>query len=333
MSHTPMYDTRDVAQFRLSRAIMAAGENNFHNTWEYGLLREAAERSGRAITGNGFFVPFELMQRDLTTSTASPLVAVETPAALDVLRPASKVLTASAQMYDVTGNVSLPRVTQSGTAYWLAGDGSGAVTPSQTIIGAMVMTPKNVVSMTTVSGQLARQVTHLDAFLAREMVRTTGVALDLAVLAGSGVSGEVQGIHNTEGVGTAVVDATSTFDDVLSMVEAVTTANGQNITFIAPPAVERLLAGRPRWGGGGRAIWDDGFIHGKPAYSVTGVPAGTLTAGDFGQVIIGIFGDGLTIEVDPFTGFNTGAVSFRSWLTCDVGLVTPSVFSVATSVS
>jgi hypothetical protein len=66
---------------------------------------------------------------------------------------------------------------------------------------------------------------------------------------------------------------------------------------------------------------------------VTGVPASTLDRGDFGQVIVGIFGDGLTIEVDPFTSFNTGAISFRSWLTCDLTLVTPAVFSVATSVS
>jgi HK97 family phage major capsid protein len=257
MAHTPMYDPRDAAQFRLSRAIMAAGENNFHNTWEYGLLREAAERSGRAIHGNGFFVPFELLQRDLTTSTAGHLVAVETPAALDVLRPASKVLTAGAQMYDVTGDVSLPLVKTPGTAYWLQGDGEGAVTPTQAVIGATSLMPKNLVSLTTVSMQLRRQVTSLDAFLAREMIRTTGTAVDLAVLAGSGVFGEPQGIHNTSGID-AVAGASLDWADVLGMIEAVNTANGQNITFIGSPAVETLLAGRERITGGGRAIWDDG---------------------------------------------------------------------------
>lgn len=330
MSHTPMYDPREIATSRLSRAILAAADNALDRAPDYPMLRDAADRFGRTMTSNSFFWPFELLTRDLTTATAGHLVAVETPAALDVLQPASKVLTARAMMYDCSGDVGLPRVTQAATGYWLAQDGVSAVTPTQTTIGAMSLTPHNLVAMTTVSGQLRKQVANLDAFISRQLQRTIGSALDLAVLAGSGVSGEPQGIHNTDGVGTFAVDATSTFDDVLAMVEAVTTANGQNVTFIAPPAVERLLAGRARWGGGGRAVWDDGFIHGKPAYSVTGVPAGTLTAGDFGQVIVGIWGDGLQIEVDPFTSFNTGAVSFRAWLTCDVGVSTPAAFSVAT---
>lgn len=332
MSHTPIFSAREIAQFRLSRAILAAAENTLHKTYEGGLLRDYAEQTGRMIANNGFFVPFELLKRDLNVSTAGALVAIETPAAVDVLRPASRVLTAGAQMYDVTGDVSLPRVAAPGSAAWLPSDGVSAASPTQAIIGALSMVPKNLVSLTTVSHQLRAQVATLDAFIARELQRTTATALDLAVLSGSGVSGEPQGIHGSTGVD-AVSGASLDWADVLGMCEAVNAGNGQSITFIAPPAIETLLGNRERITGGARAIWDDGLINGRRAYTVTGAPAATLTAGDFGQVVIGTFGDGLSIEVDPFSGFNSGAVSFRSWLTCDVGILMPAAFSVATSVS
>lgn len=327
-----MFTPREISQFRLSRAIKAAAEDGLKGTYEAELLREATERNGTQFTPNQFFLPFELMRRDLTTATAGHLVSVDSPFALDVLRPGSAVIRAGAQVLDATGDIAHPVVRQAGTAYWLAGDGTPQITPTQTDIGAVSLVAKNVAALTTVSGKLMRQAAGLDAFIQREMTRTIGQALDLAVMVGSGVSGEPQGIHNTDGID-AVAGASLDWADVTGMVEAIQTAKGTGVSFFGTPAVKKLLSNRERIASGGRAIWDDGRIDGYNALALSNAPTGTLTAGDFTQVLVAVFGDGLEIVVDPYTGFSTGAVSFRAWLTCDIGVSHAGVFSVATSVS
>lgn len=324
------FTPRERAQFSLARALQAASEDALRGTLEAEMLAEAALRAGRQTGPLQFFIPFELLKRDLSTVTAGGLVGVETPDALDVLRPASIVVRAGAQVHDVTGDVLLPRVTAAGTAYWLNGDGTGQATESQATIGALAMTPKSVVALTEISGQLMRQ-SNTDAFLRREMVRTIGTALDAAVLAGSGVNGEPLGIHNSTGID-AQDGANIEWADLVAMIEAVSEANAIEPIWIMPPNTQTVLL---------TELTSDTFtpVNGKRAlvgyerHVLSNAPSATLTLGDFSQVQIAIWGDGIDIQVDPYTSFTTGKVSYRAWLTCDVGVSSPAAFSVATGVS
>jgi HK97 family phage major capsid protein len=237
-------------------------------------------------------------------------------------------------MLEFTGNASVPKVTAPSTGTWLA-DEFSPITESQATIGEISLSPKNCGILTEISAQLSRQ-TNIDAFMRRELLRTTGSTLDAAVLAGTGVSGEPQGIHSTSGVGSVTVDATLTFEeDIGEMLRLITEADaGEDITWFGSPAVRKLLAGYSRNPGGiGDAIWNDHTIAGYLAIASRVAPAGTLTVGAFGELIVGLWGDGIEIMVNPYSDFSRGKISYRAWLSADVAVTTPAAFAVAKSVA
>lgn len=325
-----MFTAKEVAQFQLCNALKSAADGNLKGTLEAEMLREASELSGKQFTTSSFFLPFELLRRDLGHTGGASLIGTETPAAMDVLRPASAAIRAGCQVIEATGNIGLPVVSAPGSAYWL-NDGA-SITESQAVVGAVRLEARNVAVRTEVSGLLMRQVRNMEDFLRRDMTRSIGSALDLAILAGSGVNGEPRGILNTTGVA-AVAGAGLTWQGVLAMIEAIENANGTSVSFFGTPAVKKLLSNRERIAGGGRPIWDDGKIAGFNAFAPSNAPAGILTAGDFSRVVVALLGDGLEVAADPASGFQTGAVAFRAWLSCDVGVAQPGAFAVAAGLS
>ena len=329
-----LFTPRERSEFSLSRALRDASTESLNGTLEGEMLMEASTRAGKGYTPNAFYLPFELLQhRDLTAAGVSGsnyLVGTTTPFALDVLRPASNILRAGAQVIQGQDSIALPRVSTPSTPYWLSNEET-SITPSQGVIGALSMTPKNLATLTTVSHQLTRQ-TNLDAFLRRELVNSMGTALDSAVLAGTGVNGEPLGIHATPGIDTQSGTSLD-WAGLLAMLEAVTTGNASGVTFIGTPGVRTLLANRARLSGGSTPIWNDGRIESFEAVALSNAPSATLTCGDFSQIVMAVFGDGLSIEVNPGTGFTSGKLSYRAWMTCDIAVATPSAFSVATGVS
>lgn len=327
---TNFFTERERREFKFSRALQAISEDRLTGSLEGEMLTEAAQRAGKPFTAGQIYLPFELMRRDLDISSGAHLVATETPAAYDVLRPSSKALRAGAQILDVVGNQSIPKVTGTSTAQWLQGDGSGQITESQITVGEVGVTPKNCGILTEVSQQLTRQ-TNIDALLQRELLRSMGSALDAAILVGTGIAGQPLGIHNTPGIysHTGYTD----WEDVLGMLQAVEEANADNVTWFAPPAMRTFLSSGIRATPTGSEIWNDGKICGLPVVSSTLAPAASLTCGDFSQVLIAMFGDGLEITINPFSNFATGKIAYRAWLTADVSVITPAAFAVATSIT
>lgn len=333
-----MFTGSETREFSLSRALVTASEGGLRGSLEAEMLQEATQRAGKQYTDVQFFVPFELMTQTRDMSAAGVLgsqylVGEEAPFALDVLRPYSATLRAGAQMMEFKGNASVPKVAAPSTGYWLA-DEFTAITESQATIGEIGLSPKNCGIQTEISAQLSRQ-TNIDAFMRRELLRTVGSTLDAAVFAGSGVSGEPQGIHHTTGVGSVTVDATDTFDDVSEMLRLITEADaGEEITWFGSPAVRKLLAGRSRAPGGiGIAVWNDRNIAGYPAIASSVAPADTLTVGAFGELIVGLWGDGIEIMVNPYSDFSRGKISYRAWLSADIAVTTPAAFAVAKSIT
>lgn len=330
-----LFTPREKAEFSPTLALIAAAEGNLARTYEGGLLREYGEQIGRHVTDTSFHLPFELLtaRRDLTVAGASGanLVASETPFALDVLRPYAATLRSGAQMMRFNGDGFVPKVAAPSTATWLA-DESSAITESQATIGQLNMAPKNAGILTEVTAQLARQ-TNIDGFLQRELLRSMGGALDQAVLSGSGVLGQPQGIVGTSGVG-AVSGTSLDWTDVTDLLYTISEADGQEgIAWFGTPQVRRLLARRERVAAGGRSIWDDNTICGYPAIASRVAPTDTLIVGAFSEVLVAMFQDSIEIMVNPYSDFSRGLIAYRAWLSADVAVTAPAAFAVATSVT
>ena len=63
------------------------------------------------------------------------------------------------------------------------------------------------------------------------------------------------------------------------------------------------------------------------------LPAATLLAGDFSQLLLAEWGSGVDIRVDPYSGFLSGRVGMAASIRVDVSCAWPQAFSVATGVT
>lgn len=317
-------------------------QNRAMDTW-HGADREALEEYARSkgVTFDPHRpeIPFSALpaRRDLTVASASGggyLVGTETQEAIDVLRPWSVTMRAGLQVEaGLVGNQVVPRTSGNVTPVWQPTEGT-QVTPSQPTLGQIALTPKTVGGVVQFSRQLAQQA-NAEAFVGRELARTIGTAVDQAALNGSGASGQPTGLIITSGVQTQ--SGTTLNAGVRTMKRKAAEANvdDSRIAYISTPAVRELLEGREIVTGSGRFVWDDDKVADRPAYVTTDMPAATMICGDFGHVYVGIWGEAFVLEVNPYepTNFRAGVIQARVLVSCDVAVLYPAGFVVASSIT
>ena len=76
-----------------------------------------------------------------------------------------------------------------------------------------------------------------------------------------------------------------------------------------------------------------GSLIGCPAISSQSVPAATLIAGDWSQMVIAEWGNSLEIRVNPVAAFQSAIIGFGAFISVDVALLQANAFSVGTGVS
>lgn len=316
----------------LSRTVLGLAHGKLDGE-DREVLEETARRNN---------VPFDLQRpyiafRDLVAAVGSAggyLRTTEVREAVDILRPWS--VTAKAGMLvesGLVGDVAFPKVTQKTTPAWVSNE-TAQVTPSQPTLAQVAMSPKTVASVVVYSRQLAKQA-NASRFVGLESLRTLGTSFDQAVLSGSGVSGQPTGLLNTAGLQTQSGTTLNTGVATMKRKSAEANVTDEAISYLSTPAVRELLEGRERATGGGRFVWDKDQVADRAAYVSTDVPTATMICGDWSLIYLGIWGEGFVLEVNPFdpTGFKTGTIQARMLVTCDVAVLHPSAFVVASSIT
>ena len=197
----------------------------------------------------------------------------------------------------------------------------------------MTLTPKTALATVNISLQLLKQGIAAEPFIRALLLRAAGEALDRAFFAGVG-GAEPLGLHSTTGIGTQSGTSLA-HAGTLNMREAVLTAGGREeaLQWVGTPTVQEVLGGRQRFTGSDRTIWDDQNILGLPAHATKNAAASTLTVGDFSTAVVGVFGPGLRVDVDPNQLFGSAGLTARVMLMCDVGFPRPEAFSVSAVVT
>jgi len=79
----------------------------------------------------------------------------------------------------------------------------------------------------------------------------------------------------------------------------------------------------------------DSKVADRRAYASTDVPTATMGCGDLSNLFLGLWGAGFVIEINPFdpSGFKAGIIQARVIVTCDVCVLHPSSFVVASSIT
>ncbi len=289
----------------------------------------------------------DALTRDMgkvTSSSGGYLVGASNAPIVDLLRPWSVASQAGITVVPVGknagvgGDLVVPKSNTGMSAYWLSTELS-AIPQTDPTIDKIVMKVKSGGALAKFSRQLARQGDVADAFLQREMLKTIGRLVDVAILAGTGTNGQPTGIQNTVGVSTA----TGAFsgDSALAMEEtaAVQGSTDTNVGFLTTPAVRRLLkkrtidaasTGQPLW----HSTPNGEQIAGRSGYVANYASASTMICGPWNDCILAIWG-APTIEINPYdpAGFKAGTFEARILIDCDVAIVHPAAWTVHSSIA
>ncbi|WP_298829367.1 phage major capsid protein [uncultured Piscinibacter sp.] len=327
----PFSFSRLVEQMKTPRGLVDGRERE--------ICSSTATLAGEHFDPHRVLIPLHAI-RDLTAASAAGggfLVgsSIANAEPFDVLRPYSVAVEAGMTVIPgLQGNVTLTRITTAAGGGWIATESTNLPT-AQPVLGQVAMTPKFVAGWVNISRNMTLQAASLEAMLRQQLLGAVGQLLDAAVFSGSGTAGQPTGLHMTPGInttsGTSLAHA-----GVLAMRRQVLAAGGRQnrLRWIGTPAVQELLGARERATGGGRFLWDDDGILGAPASATSNAPTGALTVGDWSQAVLGVWGPpALRVEIDPYTGFKSGAVAARVILACDLAFPQPSAFSVAGTVT
>jgi HK97 family phage major capsid protein len=333
----------ETQQFSLRRAILANADNDWSKAgFELECSRAIAQRLNKTQDPKKFYVPFEVLgrevptgRRDLTTTSpgaAGYLVGTDNVGFIEVLRNRSVAFRMGARrLSGLQGNVTIPRQSGTGTAYWLGTEATAATESNQAFV-QLAMTPKTVAAYTEVSRNLMMQSSpSAEGIVTDDLGKTVATAADLAVLNGSGAAGQPLGIIGTTGIGT--VSGTSfTKAGILEFQTDVAASNVEPIRggYVTTPAVAGLASSRVEFSGSQKEIWVgniwDGVMAGFPAMSSNQMPAGAMLFGDWQEVVVAEWGV-LEVEVNPYANFAAGILGIRAMYSLDVGVRRPFAFS------
>lgn len=335
---------KEVRSYSLLRALRAAANNDWKDAGlELECSRAIMARTGRTPEQKGgFFVPFDVARRDMTaagTSGSNYLVSTDNQPGsfIELLRNRSVAMAMGAtRLSGLVGNVTIPKQTASGTAYWLA-DETTAITESQPTLGQLSLSAKNVAALTEVSEQMMRQSSpDAEQLVMSDLAKVIALAIDVAIIRGSGSAGQPQGIVGTSGVG-SVTGTSLAFADILEFQSDIAANNAlvPGCGYVTTPAVAALLAERVAFASTASPIWTgnilDGQMAGFRAMSSNQMSTATMLFGDWAQVILAEWG---VLELATHaTDFTRGLTGIRAWYTCDVGVRVPGAFSYASSIT
>jgi HK97 family phage major capsid protein len=287
-----------------------------------------------------------------TVGSGKELVFIEPGSFIDYLYNRMLVKQFGSQTISgLQANIAFPKQTGKSTGSWVAENPGVDVAETAPTLGQITMSPKTHQSTSSYSRQLLAQgVVDVDMMIRNDLAKDSALAIDAAALTGDGTNSSPTGIMHTTGVQayTLVNDtgnaATPVWDDIVFMEETVEDVNADELGvfgWATTPGIKARLKLTPRLGNTiGLPVWTDGnTIDGIQAGATNQLPknltkgAGTnlspLIYGCFGQMIVGLWGNGYELVVDPYRLKKQGMIELTTFVMADVGIRQAPAFVVA----
>lgn len=354
---------REAGDYSLCRAILAARDNDWRKAgFELECHRTIADRTDKPQQSHCFYVPLEVqrrqsavnyarlaerhsqpqwIQRDLNVGTASAgghLVQTSIMGFDELLRNLSFAFRMGAtRLTGLRDNVTIPRQSAAATAEWLTSE-TGAATESQPTFVQLAMTPKTVSAYTELSRKLLLQSSiDVEGLVNADLAAVAALAVDVAVISGSGASGQPLGIDNVSGVGT--VSGTSLgLAGILETQTDLATANVMPMRggYVTTPEVAALMIAEVAYANTASPLWVGnvwgGQMMGFPAMSTNQVAAATMYFGAWENCVVGEWGV-LEIDTNPYANFGAGIIGVRAMYSVDVAIRRPAAFTIVSSIT
>ncbi len=332
-------DQKEVKRFSFLRALNALANPTDRQAQEAAAFeREVSEEASKRYEkpANGILVPNEVLKRDLNVGTATAggnLVPTELLAGsfIDILRKRMAVMATNPTMLTgLSGNVAIPRMTSSSTAYFVGE--SGAPTESQQAFDQVNMTPKTVGAFVDYSRRLLLQSSiDVETMIRDDIAKVIATKLDNAAIYGSGSSNEPLGIKDTTGVGTQTISTFGTFAEYIGMETDVAAANADvaSMFYLINASARGALKSTEKASSTAQFVFEDNSINGYPAIVSNQLANNDVLFGDFSQFVIGMW-SGLDLTVDPYANATAGSVRIIALQDVDFGVKQPGAFCFGT---
>ncbi len=315
------------------RALGAASRGDWSEAgFEKEMSQEVAMKRGRQP--QGFYIPdFAWPQRELTVGTDAsggffaPSVQLASEW-VNALR--AKMVLPGLGMRIMSGlqtKIQIPKVSAGASAAFVAE--SGAVSDQTQTTAQITMQARTLGARTDVSRLLLLESDpSIEQIIRDDLVAAVADKIEDVAIEGGG-SNEPTGITQTSGIGSVAIGTNGgapTWASVVQLVKEVeidnAAINGGTLGYLTNPKVKSKLASTPKVASTDSVmIMNEPYssLYGYPVAFTTNVPSnltkgstsGTCSAmihGDFSQLLMGVFGGGPDILVDPFTSSSSGTV-------------------------
>jgi len=329
----------EVKEYSFSRALVAAITGDWSKA---GLEREASNAVAKMLgkDSRGFYVPHQVLQRDIATTTtgADSIIQTSTGGAsfIEILRNRLVISKLGGQVLSgLSGNIAIPKQIGSATAYWI--EEGADTTASDLALGLIQLTPKTVSAKSGYTRQMLLQGNpDIERLVMNDLAANIALAIDKAAISGTGTNGQPLGILNTTGIGAVDCSAAAGGLSWAKVVEFQTKMDIENIEtdnlhYIAGAEVAGKLKTTQKESGTGRYLLEDNKVNGFSFHTTNQVGANTMILGDFSQLITGLWG-GLDIMVDPYEKADSGGIVIRAFQSVDVGVRYAQAFSATTNI-
>ena len=332
-------DQKEIKQFSFLRALNALANPTDRAAQEAAAFeREVSDAASKKYEkpANGILVPNEVLKRDLNVGTATAggnLVPTELLAGsfIDILRKRMAVMATNPTMLTgLSGNVSIPRMTSTSTAYFVGE--SGAPTESQQAFDQVNMTPKTIGAFVDYSRRLLLQSSvDVESMIRDDIAKVIATKLDNAAIYGSGSSNEPLGIKDTTGVGTQTITTYGTFAEYIGMETDVAAANADvaNMFYLINASARGALKSTEKASNTAQFVFENNEINGYPAIVSNQLANNDVLFGDFSQFVIGMW-SGLDLTVDPYANATSGSVRIIALQDVDFAVKQPTAFCYGT---
>jgi len=328
---------KEVQGYSFSRALHAA----ITGDWSKAENEKAASNKVAKMLGKdsrGFYVPHQVLKRDLTTTAGAAIVDTNAGGAsfIEILRNKLVIAKLGGQVLSgLSGNVAIPKQTGSATAYWI--DEGANTTASELGLGLIELKPKTVSAKTAYTRQMLLQGNpDVENLVMNDLAINIALAIDKAAISGTGLAGQPLGILNTTGVN--AVDCSTlagglTWNKAVEFDTLIATDNADvgNMNFISGAGVTGKLKTTLKSANGSAYLLEKGEVNGYNHTRTNQVAANTLLFGDFSQMITGLWG-GLDIMIDPYEKADSGGIVIRAFQSVDIGVRYAEAFSAATNI-
>ena len=333
-------DQKEIKKFSFLRALNALANPTDRAAQEAAAFeREVSDAASKKYEkpANGILVPNEVLRRDLNVGTATAggnLVPTELLAGsfIDILRKRMAVMATNPTMLTgLSGNVSIPRMTSTSTAYFVGE--SGSPTESQQAFDQVNMTPKTIGAFVDYSRRLLLQSSiDVEAMIRDDIAKVIATKLDNAAIYGSGSSNEPLGIKDTTGVGTQTITTFGTFAEYIAMETDVAAANADvaNMYYLINASARGALKSTEKTSTStANFVFENNEINGYPAIVSNQLANNDVLFGDFSQFVIGMW-SGLDLTVDPYANATSGSVRIIALQDVDFAVKQPTAFCFGT---